>query len=44
MTTITSLCRSCLRPVAVPAPVIGMPPEEPRHIGIPGRPIDCPQQ
>ncbi|MFB7592367.1 hypothetical protein [Streptomyces sp. NPDC056169] len=44
MTPVTSLCPSCDRPVSVPVHVIGEPREEPRHIGIPGNPTDCPQR
>jgi hypothetical protein len=40
--TATSLCLRCHRPVAVPARTATELPKEPRHIGVPGNPTDCP--
>ncbi|HEY9372597.1 hypothetical protein [Streptomyces sp.] len=41
-TPVTSIC-GCGRPVRVPTHTAGELPKEPRHIGIPGEPTECPE-
>lgn len=38
-----SICRGCGRPVTVPTKTASTPAKPPRHIGIPGEPVECPK-